>query len=99
MVSTQHTVHYAPGSNRRSYRPRVDGVARTPADIAPAAVLSDKQRLQIQMRLRRHYLAEDASALGSAGQATEPEHAGWTARLRFAFPLRLFTRLSLRDAR
>ena len=90
MSATSKSSGYAPGSNRRSHRA---------PQQSPASRLTDGERMMIQQRLRRHYLAEDASlGLDQAVAAVTPHQPGMLARARALLPIRLIWRPSLKQA-
>jgi hypothetical protein len=90
MPATSKSSGYAPGSNK--------GGHRAPKQ-SPASRLTDGERLMIQQRLRRHYLAEDARLqLDQAVTAMAPQRPGMLATLRALSPVRLIWRPSLKQA-
>jgi hypothetical protein len=90
MSATRKTSGYAPGSNR-------DGRKQKPP--VPAARLTAEERLLIQQRLRRHYLAEDARLnLDQAVTAMAPQRPRMLPDLRELLPVRLIWRPRLKQA-
>jgi hypothetical protein len=90
MSATRKTSGYAPGSNKGG---------RKVVQQTTAAKLTEGERLLIQQRLRRHYLAEDARlSIDQAVSAMAPQRLGMLATLRALLPVRLIWRQSLKHA-